>query len=193
VSSHHFVKEDQEPALLILNATTIAHKKVQELLEWSPTVIVHEQALSDVLSWGIKIDVILCADASASQLKASLSDQDPLRFITYTEGVEALSTAANFLTTSNYKAVNILINEVSQLDAIQSFQAMDLEFFHEGKRWVYTKTGRYEKWLPKGFQLFVYGNIEIVRTGLNEYLQNETDGMVSMKSNVPFWIGEALD
>ena len=57
MSSHHFVKEDQEPALIIADASAVSFEKIQELLEWSPTVIVMESSLEMVLSWGIKMDV----------------------------------------------------------------------------------------------------------------------------------------
>jgi len=58
MSSHHFVKEQQEPALLILD-TSVSYETMSPLLEWSPTVLVTELAIDAVLSWGIKVDVIL--------------------------------------------------------------------------------------------------------------------------------------
>ncbi len=135
MSSHHFVKEDQEPALLILNANAISFEKVQELLEWSPTVIISEEVVEEVTGWGIKIDILLCAEENVNEFKQSLVDQSPIRFISYHNKNEALSTAYYFLAAAKYKAVNILINEVSQLDFIQSFAVMNVEVFYEGKRW----------------------------------------------------------
>ena len=43
MSSHHFVKEGQEPALLIMDALSLA--LIEPLLEWAPQVIVCENAL----------------------------------------------------------------------------------------------------------------------------------------------------
>lgn len=55
MSSHHFVKENQEPALLILCTEAIPFEKLQEILEWSPTVITTEGCIEKVLGWGIKM------------------------------------------------------------------------------------------------------------------------------------------
>ena len=57
MSSHHFVKEGQEPALFILD--NIPFQYAESLLEWVPLVMVADRALENVLHWGIKIDVVL--------------------------------------------------------------------------------------------------------------------------------------
>src|SRR5690606_13901028 len=75
MSSHHFVKEGQEPALLILDE--VDSSLVQPLLEWSPLVIVAEAAVHHVLAWGIKIDVLLASDEGIDELKIAMRDQAP--------------------------------------------------------------------------------------------------------------------
>lgn len=195
MSSHHFVKEDQEPALLILNPKAISFEKVQELLEWSPTVIVSEQALPEVMGWGIKIDILLCSEEKLDAHKKSLVDQSPIRFISYLNKNEALSTVYYFFSTAKYKAVNILISELPQLDFIQSFRGMDIEVFYEGKRWVFIHS-KFEKWVPIDTQFYIYPkrtNFLINKSGLNEDLISLEDGDVSIKSEVAFWVGENLE
>jgi hypothetical protein len=39
MSSHHFVRDQQEPALLILALEAFTYDSLGELLEWVPTVI----------------------------------------------------------------------------------------------------------------------------------------------------------
>ena len=68
MSSHHFVKEQQEPAVFILDAEHIHLDRISGLLEWVPTILVSEKALDRVLSWGIKIDVILASVGKAKIL-----------------------------------------------------------------------------------------------------------------------------
>lgn len=90
MSSHHIVREDQEPAMLIMDAQAVPFEQAQESLEWSPTIMVAEQALPDVLSWGIKIDVVIANTSSISSLKTSLHDQFPLKLISCNDQEEAL-------------------------------------------------------------------------------------------------------
>ncbi|HYG16495.1 MAG TPA: thiamine diphosphokinase, partial [Bacteroidia bacterium] len=40
MSSHHFVKEKQEPALIIANGEACSRELLGQLLEWQPTVMV---------------------------------------------------------------------------------------------------------------------------------------------------------
>ena len=40
MSSHHIVREKQEPALLVLGLDDFPDELLGQLLEWSPTVIV---------------------------------------------------------------------------------------------------------------------------------------------------------
>ncbi len=195
MSSHHFVKEDQEPALLILNAKAISFEKVQELLEWSPTVIVSEEVVEEVIGWGIKIDIVLCEEAKTTSLKESLIDQAPIRFISYRSEREALSTAYYFLTASKYKAVNILVSELTQFDFIQTFVGMDVEVFYEDNRWVYIHSKKFEKWVSEGTQFFIYPKLSAVqlkKAGLSEEMKSVKDGSVSIEGDEAFWLGENL-
>ena len=56
MSSHHIVRDEQEPALLIDDASVIHFEFVELLLEWSPRVMVTSNAIDEVLNWGVKID-----------------------------------------------------------------------------------------------------------------------------------------
>lgn len=59
MSSHHIVRDDQEPALIIANGAACSDELLGQLLEWSPLVIVLDSAIERVLNLGIKIDVLL--------------------------------------------------------------------------------------------------------------------------------------
>ncbi len=192
MSSHHFVKEDQEPALLIVNPTAISFEKIQELLEWSPTVVVDAKAIPIVLGWGIKIDVVLCIEKQQEALAASLADQVPIRFITVTEQMNTLSVGYDFLRTSNYKAVNILVERLTDLEVIQRFTSIDVEVFLDQKRWVYIESGKFEKWLPKGNRLSIYPVVQTTSINLDQHLTSIQDGRVNLESASPFWVGEEL-
>jgi hypothetical protein len=192
MSSHHFVKEDQEPALLIIHPTAISFEKIQELLEWSPTVVVNAEAVSTVQGWGIKMDAVLCLEGQQEELAVSLADQVPIRFITFTKEMNAFSEGYDFLRTSNYKAVNILVERLADLEIIQRFTSMDVEVFLDQKRWVYIESGKFEKWLPKGNRLSIYPNVQVTTINLDEQFVSVREGKVKLESRSPFWVGEEL-
>ncbi len=52
MSSHHFVKEGQEPALFILD--NIPFHYAESLLEWVPLVMVADRALGKCVTLGNK-------------------------------------------------------------------------------------------------------------------------------------------
>lgn len=59
MSSHHIVRDDQEPALIIGNGAACDPELLGQLLEWSPLVVVLDSAIERVLELGIKVDVLL--------------------------------------------------------------------------------------------------------------------------------------
>ena len=59
MSSHHIVRDDQEPALIIANGEACSMELLNQLLEWNPLVIVLDSAITRVLELGIKVDVLI--------------------------------------------------------------------------------------------------------------------------------------
>ncbi|MCX8491659.1 MAG: hypothetical protein ORN54_11385 [Cyclobacteriaceae bacterium] len=192
MSSHHFVKEDQEPALLIICPTAISFEKIQELLEWSPTIVVNAKAIPIVQRWGIKIDVVLCSESEQEELATSLADQLPIRFISFQAEVNPLSVGYDFLKALNYKAVNILIERLTDLDLIQDFYSLNIEVFFDQCRWVFVRSRKFEKWLPQGNRLSIYPNVQLIQLNLDEQFVSVRDGKVKLESESPFWVGEEL-
>ncbi|KZE84869.1 thiamine diphosphokinase [Myroides marinus] len=59
MSSHHIVRDDQEPALIIANGAACSQELMGQLLEWSPLVVVLDSAIERVIELGIKVDVLI--------------------------------------------------------------------------------------------------------------------------------------
>jgi thiamine pyrophosphokinase len=194
VSSHHIVREDQEPALLILNAHAISFEKVQELLEWMPTVIVLANQIETVLVWGIKVDIVLTPFNDLEDWKNKLIDQAPIKFITYNAEDDPLTTVLHFLTDSNATAVNCLLDDKRQMMQIESWAGLDVEVFVDKKLWRWIKSGHFEKWIPANTILFLLP--EELKTEFSEFSHGKyltkNDGIVSFNSAHSFWIGEEL-
>jgi thiamine pyrophosphokinase len=110
MSSHHIVKDKQEPALLIANGEACAVEILHQLLEWSPFVVVLDGAIDRVLELGIKID-LFCGDFDSHDI--SLENlkkvQYPIEIIaTPNQDKTDLEKGLDILLDKGFPAVNIV-------------------------------------------------------------------------------------
>jgi thiamine pyrophosphokinase len=194
MSSHHIVRENQEPALLIADAHAISFEKIQELLEWMPTVVVLSTQVETVIAWGIKVDVVITPLAEMTYWRDKLAEQIPIRFISYNPDDEPLETAFYFLIASKAGAVNCLLSSKDGLKKIESFSNLDIEAFVDNELWSCIKKGHFEKWLPAGTTLYLLP--EGMKSEFPEFTSGnyltQKDGIVRLTSTHSFWIGEEL-
>lgn len=180
--------------MLILNTRALPFEKVQELLEWMPTVIVLANQIETVLGWGIKVDVVLTPVSDLQEWKNKLIDQAPIKFLTYNADDDPLTTALHFLTASNATAFNCLLDDKKQMTLLESVAGLDVEVFVDKKLWRWIKSGHFEKWIPANTKLFLLQEelkVEFPEFSAGEYL-TKSDGIVSLISAHSFWIGEDL-
>lgn len=193
MSSHHIVTEDQEPALFILSSEALSFEKIQELLEWSPTILVAEWETHKAKSWGIKLDVVLCAEANLEKLKEELADQAPIKFLTFESQKDCLSTGMYFLLAAKYKAVNLLAASTDVLPFLSGMRGIEIDAFVENRKWSLIQKMKFEKWVELGTAFQVYPNqLALSTTGLTSTLTSEATGMISITAASPFWVGEEL-
>ena len=185
MSSHHFVKEGQEPALIISEATVVPLEKIQELLEWSPTVIVIEPALQMVLSWGIKIDVAIVSASSVDSWKKALHQQGPLKLLSYSDE-EPLTTAFYFLISTKQRSAHLVASWDKDLASlITPFQDRLSAVVMTGPlRWSFVTSGKFEKWLPENSSIEIFSLAKA-----NEKLFTPEEGIFILEKSSPFWIG----
>jgi thiamine pyrophosphokinase len=110
MSSHHIVREKQEPALIIANGEACSEELLGQLLEWSPFVLVLDGAIERVLSRGIKIDVLFGDfDHSDTNYEELRSRQFPIEIIHAPDQEKTdLEKAIEFLIGRDFPAANIL-------------------------------------------------------------------------------------
>ena len=193
MSSHHFVKEGQEPALLILSTTAISFDKVQELLEWSPTLVVAEEQLESVLAWGIKIDAILCTQPNIFIIDEKLKDQFPLQFIPYQSSDNKLKRAVEYLVEKKCTDINLLTNSTKDFIEAQNYQQISIEVFFNNQKWTWITNRPFQKWLTEGTLLSIFPTeVQVFTTGLSKALICYQDGMVQIGSKKKFWVGEQV-
>lgn len=109
MSSHHIVKDDQEPALIIANGAECSQELLGQLLEWSPFVIVLDSAIERVLELGIKIDVLLGDFDRGFDPEYYRDKQYPLEIVYAPDQNKTdLEKAFDFLIEKGHKAVNVI-------------------------------------------------------------------------------------
>ena len=141
MSSHHVVREKQEPALLILGMSNFPDELLGQLLEWSPTVIVTADTAEKMHSYGIKIDWIIAGD------EASVLQSDVKVLPAGIDGYAA--SALTYLVSSGYPAVNIVTDEF-ELAAYENFAGqINLVIFYRDKK-IFPVTSGFSKWKLSG-------------------------------------------
>ncbi len=210
MSSHHVVRDEQEPAVLIDDPFALNLEFVEHLLEWSPTVVVTSNALEEVLHWGIKIDVVIAQSSDLEKVKPRLKDQQPVDLYAF-ETKDLVNAGFVFLLDMGRKAVNVLadIFQTQVLDQIRELaREMDVVLFYNNQKWIYTYNGYFKKWVNSGHVFGVHPIVENTYIKTQGFYIEKTDepfvepdelvaessGKVVIETNQkPFWITEQVE
>lgn len=202
MSSHHFVKDQQEPAVFILNADEINFDQVSGMLEWVPTILVSEKALDQVLSWGIKIDVILASPAFQKENLQLLEAQFPVKFLTV-EDDDFLNEGINYLLGSKHEAVHLVgISHQTAFELEDKLALMNLTLVDGNWKYYPVKSGEFKKWFVES-SIHIHGKegmpVEIKNSQgelilpINYATMIEVpEGITEIKAKGIFWIGEEI-
>ncbi|MEW5677363.1 thiamine diphosphokinase [Flavobacterium enshiense] len=109
MSSHHIVRDDQEPALIIANGAECSNELLGQLLEWSPLVVVLDSAIERVLNLDIKIDVLLGDFDRGFDAEYYREKQYPIEIVHAPDQDKTdLEKAFDYLIEKGHKAVNVV-------------------------------------------------------------------------------------
>ena len=109
MSSHHIVRDDQEPALIIANGASCNPELLGQLLEWSPLVIVLDSAIERVMELDIKVDVLLGDFDRGFDPETYKTTQYPLEIVhTPDQDKTDLEKAFDYLIERKIPAVNVV-------------------------------------------------------------------------------------
>ena len=109
MSSHHIVRDDQEPALIIANGAACHPDLLGQLLEWSPLVIVLDSAMERVMELDVKVDVLIGDIDRDSDPEKYQKPQFPIEIIhTPDQNKTDLEKAFDYLISRNIPAVNVV-------------------------------------------------------------------------------------
>lgn len=182
MSSHHIVREKQEPALLITGLDHFSEEMLGQLLEWSPTVIVTDDIAEKVNAWGIKIDWLI-TDNTTDELQSDIK-VFPLG---QNNSVEA---ALKQLVAHGYPAVNVVADNFELDDYLAFANQMDLVIFYDDKK-IFAVSSGFNKWKPGGEVIELLSEPAglrhegLERTG-NLRFKTTRDGFFSLTFDAPF-------
>lgn len=188
MSSHHIVREKQEPALLIMDLEGFLTESLGQLLEWSPTVIVAEAMYDHTESLGIKIDGVITANADFTAQENTLiipSDSDQLE------------DALKFLVGEKFPAVNVITNEFALKDYALFEADINLVIFISNHK-IFPVHSGFSKWQSAGEKIvLLHEALNLQTSGLKHIsdtmLETEKDGFYTLKFDQPFlFISETI-
>jgi thiamine pyrophosphokinase len=209
MSSHHIIRDAQEPALIIANGEACSFELLGELLEWSPLVIVLDSAINRVLELGIKVDVLLGdfdRDFDAEKIR---QEQYPIEIIYAPDQNKTdLEKAFDYLIGRGFPAVNVVWatgrradHTITNITSVVKYREQLKIVILDDYSKVFLLPKSYEKWYPAGtpISLIPIGRVEGIATKNLKYsLDNETlmmgyrsgssnevleDGIVSISHN----------
>ncbi|MCE6988321.1 thiamine diphosphokinase [Dyadobacter sp. CY323] len=185
MSSHHIVREKQEPALIIANGEACSEELLGQLLEWSPYIVVLDHAIYRVLDLGIKFDAWLGDFDEQHDFEGILEKHHPLEIISTPDQEKTdLEKGIDFLIERGFPAANIVwatgrrqdhaITNVTNL--VRYKNQIKLVMFDDHSK-IFPLADSFEKWYTAGtpISLIPVGIVEgIETTGLKYNLYDET-------------------
>ncbi len=184
MSSHHIVRDEQEPALIIANGQSCSFELMGQLLEWSPVVMVLDGAIHRVLELGIKLDIVLGDFDKTENWDELLANQQPVQVVhTPDQNKTDLEKGLDFLIAKGHKAVNILWatgkradHHINNLSTLAKYKDQITIVMLDDHSRIFNLPNQFTKWYTanQNISLIPLGSVFGLTTkGLTYNLQNE--------------------
>lgn len=207
MSSHHIVRDEQEPALLLWQPGQLSYEQAGELLAWSPRVVATQHTLAEALAWGIKLDAVWAPQAQLEATRAAVAHQAPVAVCQFREN-NSLQEVLHWLKAKDQQSVNLLADAeaqdftlLQQLLALQ--QLVQVQVLSKGWRYSFFRPGSLQKWLAakshirliafEGRQLIngMMPGQQLMAAPVQE-IEVQQSGLLKITADAPFWLGEKI-
>ncbi|HWR93580.1 MAG TPA: thiamine diphosphokinase [Flavobacterium sp.] len=184
MSSHHIVRDDQEPALIIANGTSCNNELLGQLLEWSPLVIVLDSAIERVIDLNIKVDVLLGDFDRGFNPHEFIKSQYPIEVVHKpNQDKTDLEKAFDYLVERKIPAVNVVWatgkrtdHTITNITNIVRYRDLLKIVILDDHSKVFLLPKKFEKWYPANtnISLIPIGNVAGIHSENLYYpLQND--------------------
>jgi thiamine pyrophosphokinase len=185
MSSHHIVRDDQEPALIIANGLECSPELLGQLLEWSPLIVVLDSAIERVMELDLKVDVLLGDFDRGFDPEYYREKQFPIEIVhTPDQNKTDLEKAFDYLIERKIPAVNVVWatgkradHTVTNLTNIVRYRDLIKIVILDDHSKIFLLPKKFEKWYTANsiISLVPIGEVSgIVTQNLFYPLQNET-------------------
>lgn len=175
MSSHHIIRDEQEPPLLVFS---ILHnwRHLNQLLGWSPILMVNTSLKQEFHLREIKIDGYLILDKDTQPV----SKNDLI-----VSEVNPLASILEWIIGKNYTALHIFCEETLMFRVLEETSsatlAIPIVFFAAEGKYILKPSRIFKKWYVKGSKLKVLNSevltIENLKKEQDEYCVQQ-DGLV---------------
>ena len=179
MSSHHIIRDEQEPALIIANGEACSQELLGQLLEWPPLIVVLDSAIHRVLELGIKVDVLLGDFDRELDIYAIRSAQYPIEIVhTPDQEKHDLEKAFEYLISRGFPAANVVWatgrradHTMTNITNIVRFRDQLKIVMIDDYSKIYLLPYQFEKWYTKGtpISLIPIGEVHGIQTSGLKY------------------------
>lgn len=157
MSSHHIVRDDQEPALIIANGASCSQELMGQLLEWSPLVVVLDSAIERVIELGIKVDVLIGDFDRDFDADSYRERQYPIEIVHIADQNSTdLDKAFNYLIKRGIPAANVIWatgkradHTITNITSIVKYKEELKITMYDDYSHIYTLNKEFKKWYEK--------------------------------------------
>jgi len=184
MSSHHIVRDDQEPALIIANGESCSRELLDQLLEWNPLVVVLDSAIHRVIELGIKVDVLIGDFDRGFDANQYQNVQYPIEIVHVADQNSTdLEKAFRYLIERKIPMVNVvwatgrrMDHTIANITCLPKYNEKLKIVLWDDYSKIFLLPKKYKKWYPKDtiISLIPIGTVQDITTKLLKYpLHNE--------------------
>jgi len=184
MSSHHIIRDEQEPPILIFQLND-NWQELSELLGWSPVVLIKPALKEQFDLRQTKIDGYLIKGDNHE-----ISDQN----FVYSDA-NLVDSLLGWIEKKNYTAINLFCDHISMMELFAQLRSkhlpIPLVFFTENGKYILKPGDVFKKWYPEKFKIAIVNddlkkliNLKKGKTGYvvekDGFAQFEVEGNVVM-------------
>jgi thiamine pyrophosphokinase len=191
MSSHHIIRDEQEPALILADLDAFPFDLLGQLLEWAPYTVCGDKALDQALAYGINLDVIYSSRPNLNELVGHFPSIQTLD-----SGNNWIDESVRLLGERGHKAVNIVTTDCLEHHHMHRLSEQILMDVITPELKFILVNNTFSKWMPVGSSLKNVENKVLMINGVafqGPTFSVKKEGTITVSSDhAPFIIGLSL-
>ena len=192
MSSHHFVREGQEPALLIETEDISKFSFLDQITGWNPVIIAMERSVPSLILNTVHFDHLISIEG-AERWQDVVTALPYLR-VHHAQDQNIKSILEKIIETASCKELYILCDEPLSLGQLQSvYDGLGITVFTPVQKWIHVVDKSFKSWFPAGSRILFKGT-DIFLDGREAppVCNLDMDQLITVESTNNFWIGSDL-